>query len=110
MGFRRAISCEPLSPPERRREPTGGRLSSERVAPSPLAGRSKIFTIASVPWYTDAMDIVTRKERRHFLPPPEGRRVPVPQFVWQSKKYMPWVSTWEEPKPWQQLLISRRAK
>src|SRR5215469_14806826 len=83
MGFRRAISCEPLSPPERRREPTEGRLPSERVAPSPFKGKSKIFTIASVPLCTDAMDIVTRKERRHFLPPSEGRRVPVPQFLWE---------------------------
>src|SRR5215831_16740094 len=69
MAFRRAILCEPLSPPERRREPTEGRLPSERVAPSPFKGRSRIFTIASVASCTAAMDIATRKERRHFLPP-----------------------------------------
>src|SRR5260370_35182903 len=74
MGFRRAISCEPLSPVGRKREPTWGRWPSERVAPSPFKGRSRTFTTASVPWCSDTTDIVTRKERRHFLPPPECRR------------------------------------
>jgi len=44
------------------------------VAPSPFKGRSKIFTIASAALCTDAMDIVTRKEKRHFLPSEGGRK------------------------------------